>query len=161
MFHDDFSDLHLAQNIFAELRWRAGLAGLWARLTRQAGALVNGEELLPETQVRVFLGYADIPVAQIRPAAPRQADFDAEFRPRRQSLMDGWVRAFLDYEAGAWQPVCLVQAGDHYVVADGHLRVSVARYWGLRSLRAEVWGAPAEQAVCVEDWAAACAACPA
>ncbi len=66
-------------------------------------------------------------------------DFDQEFRPLKQQSCDRWVQAFLQLDRDEWQPIVVHRVGESYYVADGHHRVSVARYIGMKFIDAEVW----------------------
>lgn len=66
-------------------------------------------------------------------------DFDQDFRPLNERSRDRWVQAFLQLDQDRWQPIVVHKVGGSYYVADGHHRVSVARYVGMKFIEADVW----------------------
>jgi hypothetical protein len=83
----------------------------------------------------------EIPVEAItgtlEPSRARQ--FDAAFRPRRQSARRRWESIWIAEERGVTlPPISVVGVGDGYAVRDGHHRVSVARARGAFAIDAVI-----------------------
>ncbi len=69
----------------------------------------------------------------------RQRDFDRTFLPVRGDLSERWKQADrILHRLEELAPVRLYKIGDAYFVSEGHFRVSVAHYHGLRYVGAEV-----------------------
>jgi len=86
-------------------------------------------------------GVREIPLESIagtlEPARARQ--FDAQFRPVRNSARRRWENIWIAEERGVTlPPISVVPIGDGYAVRDGHHRVSVARARGAFAIDAVV-----------------------
>jgi hypothetical protein len=86
-------------------------------------------------------GIREIPVDAIsgtlEPSRARQ--FDASFRPRRNSARRRWEKIWIAEERGvSLPPISVVPVGDSYAVRDGHHRVSVARARGAFAIDAVI-----------------------
>lgn len=85
------------------------------------------------------MGIRTVELARITGSEGRNRDFDRDFRPMASHLRDRWVSV-----AEAWlkgvvlPPIELIAVGQHFVVRDGHHRISVARALGLKVLEAHV-----------------------
>ncbi len=66
-------------------------------------------------------------------------DFDINFSPIRERCMQRWVRIASMYITAESVPaVELIQVNGHYLVLDGHHRISVARALGMKFIDAHV-----------------------
>ncbi len=85
------------------------------------------------------MGIRPVELTRITGSEGRSRDFDRDFRPMASHLRDRWVSV-----AEAWlkgvvlPPIELIAVGQHFVVRDGHHRISVARALGLTVLEAHV-----------------------
>jgi hypothetical protein len=124
-------------------RRRALLARIGACLKRDTAS----ERLLCFDDVRKVPGAVGrnyrstwtVPVAQIGGSVGRCSEFDKDFMPTRASIGERWKRidrAFLRREY--LPPVSLYKVGGFYFVLDGHHRVSVAAYHGVKWIDAYV-----------------------
>jgi hypothetical protein len=136
------SDLVDAQRAFVRAsrsRRRAALARRLRRTCTECGRLAVRP--VPVTAARV-LGVREIPLAAIDATLePSRASlFDREFRPA-PAVRSRWQRVWMAEQRGTpMPPIDVVQVGDHYAVADGHHRVSVARARGAVAIDATVVG---------------------
>ena len=134
-----------AINDFQRFRHLGQLAALWAKLT---GAYPYLEEFdchaARAQEGRKYLGLQTIPVKQITGSVSRGRDFDRRFRPLKKHLRDRWVGAFLRSGNDSWPPISVNKVGNAYFVEDGHHRVSVANFFGMVSIQAEVWDYPSQ-----------------
>ena len=88
---------------------------------------------------RTYLGTKIVEAEKIVGSVGRQSDFDRSFLPARTSVEARWKRvdrAF--HRIKDLPPVSLYKIGDAYFVLDGHHRVSVARYHGVKWIDADV-----------------------
>lgn len=100
--------------------------------------LDTADRLLPY-HARHDAGIQLVRISQIVGSAGRAHDFDRAFLPLRSDTMQRWLnidRAY--YEGLSLPPVELVKVGDVYFVADGHHRVSVAKFWKQEFIEAHV-----------------------
>jgi hypothetical protein len=80
-----------------------------------------------------------VPVAQIGGSVGRCSEFDGDFRPARASVRERWKRIDRAFHLGEYlPPVSLYEVGGFYFVLDGHHRVSVARFHGVKWIDANV-----------------------
>jgi hypothetical protein len=92
---------------------------------------------------RTYLGVTLVPLSAIRGSENRVHDFDADFRPLQEHDKPRWIGVMRAMSSGEpMPPVDLIRVGEHYFVRDGHHRVSVARWLGMKEIEAEVtvWG---------------------
>lgn len=114
---------------FARLSGRAPGLERFDSVRRGCGAL------LPRPQRR-----EDIPLAAISGSVGRSGDYTAAFLPRIEQDERRWsavYRRMVDSLEGL-PPIEVIRLGDRYYVADGHHRVSVARWLGHGSIEAFV-----------------------
>ena len=86
-------------------------------------------------------GIREIPVDAIAGTLEpsRAVQFDAAFRPRRNSARRRWESIWIAEERGVTlPPISVVAVGDAYAVRDGHHRVSVARARGAFAIDAVI-----------------------
>ncbi|MGB7537951.1 MAG: hypothetical protein WBM17_05395 [Anaerolineales bacterium] len=125
---------------FRQVLAKAQTGVLFRRLFAKPEELESFRSLLPELEpARRYRGTMDIPVEQIVGSVDRGADFDRSFRPLAPHLRDRWISVYLLAGESGWPPIRVFKAGDRYYVEDGHNRVSVARWFGMQTIRAEVW----------------------
>jgi hypothetical protein len=80
-----------------------------------------------------------VEVDQIVGSVGRWDEFDRSFLPARASVGQRWKRIDRAFQRGEdLPPVELYEIGDAYFVADGHHRVSVARYHDVPTVEATV-----------------------
>jgi cytochrome P450 len=128
---------------FTAARRRARIRGLRAKLRKQSGTgtLLSFEEQRRSRRAYggVRRGRDTVELSRIVGCAGKHDWFDEGFMPLRALSREHWkhiVRAFrLGHEL---PPVILYQLGGLYFVADGHHRVSVARFHGAEWIDAEV-----------------------
>jgi hypothetical protein len=122
--------------------FRAGrLRRLWAWLHGRCSDLRKLAQAQGEQEVvaRHYEGVRPVAIEQIVGSEGREADFDAEFYPRRNHNRDRWISVAVARMTGkALPPVDLVQINDAYFVRDGHHRISVARMMGEMMIDAQV-----------------------
>src|ERR671913_200298 len=88
---------------------------------------------------RIDRGMRTVLVSQIGGSIGRCTEFDGEFMPATASVKQRWKhidRAF--HRGGVLPPVNLYKVGSFYFVLDGHHRVSVAAYHGVKWIDANV-----------------------
>ena len=129
---------------FSRARRKALLRQVQIRLRRDAasdGLLLCFNDLreIPGASARVYRGMRTVPVAQIGGNVGRCSDFDSDFMPARASVKERWKRIDRAFRRGEeLPPVSLYKIGGFYFVLDGHHRISVAHYHGMRWIDAEV-----------------------
>ena len=88
---------------------------------------------------RRYLGRSVVETEEIVGSVGRGAEFDRSFLPLRASVAERWKRIDRAFHRGEdLPPVELFKTRDAYFIADGHHRVSVARYHGVPTVEAEV-----------------------
>lgn len=86
-----------------------------------------------------YRGVQNVPVDQIVGSVGRYQDFDHAFLPAKDVLERRWRSiAQAHDQAMILPPVELYKAGESYFVLDGHHRVSVAKYRGMKDIDAHV-----------------------
>jgi hypothetical protein len=128
---------------FSRARRRALLRKVRFRLRRNNAweGLLCFDDLrkIPGAVGRVYRGMRTVAVAQIGGSVGRCAEFDGDFMPTRASAEDRWKRIDLAFHRGeVLPPVSLYKVGGFYFVLDGHHRVSVAAYHGVKWIDTEV-----------------------
>ena len=129
---------------FSRARRRASFRRLMARLRRDPTRLAPpcfGEvsEALGARGGGVSLGLRTVSTERIAGSVGRFRDFDGEFLPLKQSMVDRWGRIDRAYHRGVELPaVSLYKVGGYYFVLDGNHRVSVYRYHGVEWVDAYV-----------------------
>jgi hypothetical protein len=128
---------------FSRARRRALLRKVRFRLRRNNAweGLLCFDDLrkIPGAVGRVYRGMRTLAVAQIGGSVGRCAEFDGDFMPTRASAPERWKRIDLAFHRGeVLPPVSLYKVGGFYFVLDGHHRVSVAAYHGVKWIDAEV-----------------------
>ena len=88
---------------------------------------------------QAYLGRRTVLVESIVGSEGRYADFDDEFLPLQGSSEEKWRSVYAALRRGeGLPPVSLLKVGDAYFVRDGNHPVSVARWFGVEALDAEV-----------------------
>src|SRR5215203_5788236 len=128
---------------FTRARRRARLRALMARIRREhtSNRLLSFEEVRRELVAnnRLYRGRRVVEVDQIVGSVGRWNEFDRSFLPARASVGQRWKRIDRAFQRGEdLPPVELYEIGDAYFVADGHHRVSVARYHDVPTVEASV-----------------------
>jgi hypothetical protein len=86
-----------------------------------------------------YRGLQNVPVDKIIGSVGRYQDFDRAFLPAKDALERRWHSIAQAHDQGAvLPPVELYTVGDAYFVVDGHHRVSVAKYRGIKDIDAYV-----------------------
>src|SRR5215204_3555494 len=94
---------------------------------------------IPGALWRIYRGIRTVPVAQIGGSVGRCSEFDGDFMPTKASVEERWKRIDRAFHRGeVLPPVSLYKVGGFYFVLDGHHRVSVAAYHGVKWIDAEV-----------------------
>ena len=95
------------------------------------------QKLTPWRQA--YLSRRTVRVESIVGSEGRYADFDDDFLPLQGSSEEKWRSVYAAPRRGEGLPqVSLLKVGDAYFVRDGNHRVSVARWFGVEALDAEV-----------------------
>ena len=129
---------------FSRARRRALLRKVRIDVRRDAdsgGPLLCFDDLrkVPGAVGRVYRGIRTVPVAQIGGSVGRCSEFDGDFMPTRASVEERWKRIDQAFHRGeVLPPVSLYKVGGFYFVLDGHHRVSVAAYHGVKWIDAYV-----------------------
>jgi hypothetical protein len=129
---------------FRLARRKALLGRIGARLRRgvPSDGLLCFDEFrkLPGTAVgQVYRGMRTVPVGRIGGSVGRCSEFDRGFMPARASAEERWKRADRAFHRDeVLSTVILYEIGGIYFVLDGHHRVSVASYHGVKWIDAEV-----------------------
>ena len=128
---------------FSRARRKALLRRTRTHLQRDSASnrLLCFDELrkIPGASARVYRGMRTVPVGQIGGSVGRCSEFDRDFMPARASVKERWKhidQAF--YRGEELPPVSLYKVGGFYFVLDGHHRVSVACYHGVKWIDAYV-----------------------
>ena len=130
----------MANEEFQQLLGKAQAGHLIQRFFAKPQGLEDFQSLLPSLRpARRYRGNQEIPVEQIIGSVDRGADFDRDFRPLEGHLRERWINVYLLGTDVGWPPIRVLKVGDRYFVEDGHHRVSVARFLGMRTIHAEVW----------------------
>jgi hypothetical protein len=129
---------------FTRARRRARLRAVVARIRRghTSNRLLSFDDLRRELSVankRLHRGTRVVEVNEIIGSVGRWRDFDRSFLPASASVGHKWKRIDRAFQRGEdLPPVELYEIGDSYFVADGHHRVSVARFHGVSTVEASV-----------------------
>ena len=128
---------------FTRARRRAFLRGVsaWLRKKPASNELLcfDDQRRVLQANNRRYLGRRVVETEKIVGSVGRCAEFDRSFLPLRASAAQRWKRidrAF--HRSEDLPPVELYKIGNAYFIADGHHRVSVARYHGVPTVEAEV-----------------------
>ena len=128
---------------FCRARRRAFVRQVRARLRKDGASdgLLYFDDLrkVPETVVRVYRGMRTVPVGQIGGSVGWCSEFDSDFLPAKANVKEKWKRIDRAFYPGAkLPPVDLYKVGSFYFVLDGHHRLSVAAYHGVKWIDANV-----------------------
>jgi len=128
---------------FTRARRRARLRALLARIRREhtSNRLLSFDDIRRELMAnnRRPRGTRVVEVDEIVGSVGRWDEFDRSFLPARASVGHKWKRIDRAFQRGEdLPPVELYEIGDAYFVADGHHRVSVARYHDVPTIEAAV-----------------------
>lgn len=129
---------------FSRARRRALLRRMWSRMRSDNatdGLLVCFDDLrkIPGAYAQINRGMRTVPVDQIGGSVGRCSEFDRDFMPATGSVEERWKRIDRAFHRGEQlPPVSLYKVGGLYFVLDGHHRVSVAAYQGVRWIDANV-----------------------
>lgn len=134
-----------ALNDYSELRVRASMQEILARLTGKSNELLSYDEVAQKLKLnaRTERGILDIPLNSIVGSVGRYSDFTRSFLPLMSSNQERerWarVKAAMDDPSGTgWPPIEVYKVGEAYFVLDGNHRVSVARQEGFPTIQAHV-----------------------
>jgi hypothetical protein len=129
---------------FSRARRRAMLRKVRFRLQRDNasdGLLLCFDDLrnIPGAYAQINRGMRTLPVDQIGGSVGRCFEFDRDFMPATASVEERWKRTDRAFHRGeVLPPVSLYKVGGFYFVLDGHHRVSVAAYHGVKWIDANV-----------------------
>lgn len=129
---------------FSRARLRSLLRRMWSRLRRDNTTdelLVCFDDLrnFPGANAQINRGMRTVPVDQIGGGVGRCSEFDRDFMPATASVEERWKRIDRAFHRGEQlPPVSLYKVGGFYFVLDGHHRVSVAAYQGVKWIDANV-----------------------
>jgi hypothetical protein len=128
---------------FTRARRRARLRAVAALIRREhtSNRLLSFDDLRRKLAAnnRRPRGTRVVEVDEIVGSVGRWGDFDRSFLPARASVGQRWKRIDRAFQRGEdLPPVELYEIGDAYFVADGHHRVSVARYHDVPTVEAAV-----------------------
>jgi hypothetical protein len=141
-----------ANEAFQRLRRRGQSAALWAKFSGESPFLEDFKNNAFRLQAgRKHLGIQTIPVEGITGSVGRSRDFDRQFRPLKKNLRDQWAGVYQSLKDGNWPPISVYKIGKAYYVVDGHDRVSVANFKGMKYIQAEVW-----EYSCINEQVEAC-----
>lgn len=115
--------------------------GGWLRGGKGCGVLLPFEETRRAIGASggVRRGRRTVEVSRIVGSAGKSEQFDERFMPLRGDSPERWKRIDRAFRLGIeLPPVSLYKLGGAYFVADGHHRVSVARFHGAEWIDAEV-----------------------
>ncbi|MEO0560828.1 MAG: hypothetical protein AAF125_01855 [Chloroflexota bacterium] len=122
-----------AREDFGQLYWRGIMGRIWTRLRRKQVALVDIRDAAENVQRLQIVdrGIQTIRVDAIYGSTQRNSNFDMNFRPTRRRARNRWSRIRTAYFEDKTLPAIeVVRFGEQYFVADGHHRVSVAKFLG-------------------------------
>jgi len=125
-----------------QARRTAFVQDVLASFTQRPTSLLSFEQVSQKLQLSnvQYLGLQEVLLAQIAGSVGRYSDFTRAFLPRQDHLQDRWQRIEQLVATGHdMLPIELYQVGQVYFVRDGNHRVSVARQYGVPSLKAYVW----------------------
>jgi hypothetical protein len=129
----DFSSAHrkaLLRRIGTRLRTDAASDGLLC---------FDDVGKLPGASACVYRGMRTVPVAQIGGSVGRCTEFDRDFMSTKASSEERWKRIDrVFWRVEELPPVSLYKIGSFYFVLDGHYRISVASYHGVKWIDAYV-----------------------
>ena len=127
-------------NEFKRLRMRARVSWLLTKVLGRRNGL-NSLAYIHSMDLRNKrnLGIQNIQIESIIGTLGRNTDFDENFRPLKNHLLDRWVNMYLRLETDGWGPIVVHKLDDEYYVEDGHHRVSVAKFVGMVYIEAVVW----------------------
>ena len=129
---------------FSRARRKALLRRLRVRMRRRDSAsdgllCFDDVRKIPGASARVYRGRRRVPVGQIGGSIGRCSEFDRDFMPTKASVAEKWKRIDQAFHRGEeLAPVSLYKVGGFYFVLDGHHRVSVAHYHGVKWIDAHV-----------------------
>jgi hypothetical protein len=110
-------------------------------LGRGCNDLLSYDEVFKylKKQPQSELGLQLVALEQIMGSSGRYHDFDLAYYPRRKSSDNRWVNiAKAKYQGAELPSVLLYKVGEAYFVEDGNHRVSVARVYGEKYIKANV-----------------------
>ncbi len=125
-----------------QARRTAFVQDILASFTQRPSSLLSFEQVSQKLQLSNvrYLGLQEISLDQIAGSVGRYYEFTRAFLPRQDHLQDRWQRIERLVATGHdLPPIELYQVGQVYFVRDGNHRVSVARQYGVSSLKAYIW----------------------
>jgi hypothetical protein len=88
---------------------------------------------IPGAMGSIYRGVRTVHMGQIGGSVGRCSEFDRDFMPAKASVEERWKRIDRAFHRGEeLPPVRLYKVGGFYFVLDGHHRVSVACYHGVK-----------------------------
>jgi hypothetical protein len=118
-----------------------GRVGAWLRRDSVSDGLLCFDDLrrMPGAIGRIDRGTRTVPVSKIGGSVGRCSEFDGDFMPAKASVEERWKRIDRTFHRGeVLPPVRLYKVGGFYFVLDGHHRLSVAAYHGVKWIDAYV-----------------------
>lgn len=117
--------------------WRAYSIGrlhrLWLKLTGRSAELKHLDLEVSHQRIvsRHAVGEKTVLITMIQGSEDRCDDYDAQFRPRKRYLIEGWLGIAIARSLNLpLPPVDLIEFNGVYYVRDGHKRISVAHTFG-------------------------------
>ena len=122
---------------FSRAYCKAPLRRIGTRLPRDAASdgllCFDDVRKLPGASACVYRGMRTVLVSQIGGSVGKCTEFDRDFMPTKASSEERWKRIDRAFWRGEELPaVSLYKIGGFYFVLDGHHRVSVASYHGVK-----------------------------
>lgn len=140
--HRQHVDLHIAAlKLYQSALIRGRLSRWFGRLLHRDRGLVDLNAVLQQRRIWSYHIDCAQPVVlqSILGSESRSQDFDRFFRPVNEASRQRWLAVAMHMLGGVvLPPVELVEIGGVHFVRDGHLRISVARALGLKSIDAQV-----------------------
>jgi hypothetical protein len=130
-----------AVTLFERARRRGWWYRAWARLHKRSYTLATFNALYDDSLVRMpgDRGVQIVALKQIRGSEGRFTTFDSGFFPLDDEARQRWQSVATAWMEGVpLPPVELLRLGEHYLVRDGHHRISVARALGINAIEAVV-----------------------
>lgn len=130
--------LYHAEALYRSVRFAGQVSRFLSWLFHQPAHLVDASEIINgEILDYNFIGVKSVAINQIIASEKRSIDFDFAFNPLNDKKWKHWIDiAALMFYGVEFPPVDLFQIDHHYIIHDGHNRISVARSLGQDSIPA-------------------------
>ncbi|MFN8444731.1 MAG: ParB/RepB/Spo0J family partition protein [Caldilineaceae bacterium] len=131
----------LARQTFEQAHRRGQWGQIIARLFQRQITLLGLDEVRHNVRITnsTDRGIRDISLDAIAGSVSRTRDYTANFLPLKEHLIERWSGILLAMEQmESLPPIEVYKLDDRYYVIDGHHRVSVAKWLGLKEITAHV-----------------------